>query len=70
MSKFFGYANGIDSHNKTRKTYLASEEFWITQCDWLHLCAKVAIVMTVTNFWKLFHNGVKREHYYKVIGIR
>ena len=28
------------------------------------------MVMTITNFWKLFCYGVKREHYEKSIGIR
>ena len=26
--------------------------------------------MTVTNFWKVFHYGVKSDHYDKLIGIR
>ena len=26
--------------------------------------------MNITNFWKLFHNWVRREHYGKLIGIR
>ena len=26
--------------------------------------------MTMTNFWKLFRYGVKRDHYDKLIGIR
>ena len=26
--------------------------------------------MTITNFWKLFRYGVKRDHYDKLIGIR
>ena len=30
----------------------------------------VAMGMTITNCWKLFRDGVKRDHYYKLIGIR
>ena len=30
----------------------------------------VAMGMTITNFWKLFRCGVKRDHYEKLIGIR
>ena len=28
------------------------------------------MVMNITNFWKLFCYGVKRDHYKKLIGIR
>ena len=28
------------------------------------------MVMTITNCWELFHYGVKRDHYDKLIGIR
>ena len=40
------------------------------KCGWLRLCTTVAAGMTITNFWKLFRYGVKREHYDKFIGIR
>ena len=30
----------------------------------------VAMGMTITNYWKLFCYGVKRDHYDKLIGIR
>ena len=30
----------------------------------------VTMIMTITNFWKLFFSGVKRCHYDKLIGIR
>ena len=26
--------------------------------------------MTINNFWKIFHSGIKREHYENLIGIR
>ena len=68
--KFFGYVNEFDSHNKSRQYYLALEKFWVTQYGWLRLCTTVAMGMTITNFWKLFYYGVKRDHYDKSIGIR
>ena len=37
---------------------------------WLRLCTTVAMGMTITNCWKLFRYGVKREDYEKSIGIR
>ena len=39
-------------------------------CGWLRLCTTVDMGMTITNFWKLFCYGVKRDHYDKLIGIR
>ena len=60
----------MDSHNKSRQSYLALEKFWVTKCVWLWLCTTVAVVMTITNLWKLFRYGVKRYHYEKLIGIR
>ena len=38
MSKFFGLVNEVDSHNKSHKSDLVLEKFWIMQCDWLRLC--------------------------------
>ena len=46
------------------------EKLWVNQCGWLQLCTTFAIGMTITNFWKLFRCGVKRDHYEKFIGIR
>ena len=34
------------------------------------LCTTAAMGMTITNCWKLFRYGVKRDHYDKLIGIR
>ena len=34
------------------------------------VCTTVAMGMTITNSWKLFRYGVKREHYDKLIDIR
>ena len=62
--------NEVDSHNKSRQSDLSLEKWWVTQCGWLRLCATVAMGMTITNCWKLFHYGVKRDHYEKLIGIR
>ena len=61
--------NEVDSHNKSRQSDLALEKWWVTQCGWLQLCTTVAMGMTITNCWKLFSYGVKREHYDKLIGI-
>ena len=56
--------NEVDSHNKSRQSYLALEKWWVTQCGWLRVCTIVAMGMTITNC------GVKRDHYEKLIGIR
>ena len=70
MSKFFGSVNKLDTQNKYRQSYLALEKFWVTQCCWLWFCTTVDVGMTITNFWKLFRYGVKRDHHDKSIGIR
>ena len=31
MSKFFGFINAVDSHNKSWKSDTALENFWVTQ---------------------------------------
>ena len=62
--------NKVDSHKKSRQSDLALKKFWITQFEWLQLCTPVAMGMTITNCWKMFHCGVKRDHYDKLIGIR
>ena len=62
--------NEVDSHNKSRKSDLALEKWWVTKCGWLRICTTVAMGMTITNCWKLFRYGVKREHHDKLIGIR
>ena len=45
-------------------------KLWGTQCGWLQLCNTVAMGIKITSGWKLFHYGVKRDHYDKFIGIR
>ena len=70
MPKFFGYVNEVYSHNKPRRSGLVLEKLWVTQCGWLRLCMEVDMGITITNFWKLFSYGVKRNHYEKLIGIR
>ena len=62
--------NEVDSHNKSRQSDLVLEKWWVTQCGWLRICTTVVMVMTITNCWKLFRYGVKRERYGKLIGIR
>ena len=62
MSKFFGLVNEVDLHNNSRQSDLALEKFWVTQYSWLRLCTTVAMGTTISNCWKLFRYGVKREH--------
>ena len=62
--------NQVDSHNKSRQSYLALEKWWVTQFGWLSLCTAVAMGITITNFWKLFSYRVKSDHYEKLICIR
>ena len=68
--KFFGSVNKVDSHNKSRQPDLALDKLWVTQCGSIRLFTTVAMGMTITNFWKLFCYGVKRNHYEKLIVIR
>ena len=70
MSKKKSSVNEVDSHNKSRRSYLSLEKRWFTQCGWLRLCTTVSMGTTITNGWKLFRYGVKRDHYDKLIGIR
>ena len=70
MSKVFSAVNEVDSHNKSRQSDLALKKWWVTQCGWLRLCTTVAMVTTITNCWKLFRYGVKRDRYDKLIVIR
>ena len=62
--------NEVDSHNKSRQSDLELEKWWVNQCGSLRLCKTVDMGMTITNCWKLFLYGVKRDHYKKFIGIR
>ena len=57
------------SHNKSRQSDLVLEKFWVTQCGWIILCTPVAMGTTITNCWKPFCYGVKRDHYNTFIGI-
>ena len=70
MPKFFVFVNEVDSHNNSRQSDLVLEKFWVPQCGWIWFCTTVVMGMTITNCWKLFHYGIKRENYYKFIGIR
>ena len=54
MSKLFVAVNDFDSHKKSRHYDLALEKFWVTQCGWLRLCMKVAMVMAITNVGNCF----------------
>ena len=46
------------------------ENLWVTQCGYIRLCTTLSIVITVTNFWKLFLHIFNREKYEILIGIR
>ena len=70
LCQFVSAVNEVDSHNKSRQSDLALDNLWVTQCGLLRLCTSVAMVMTITNYWKLFCYGVKIYHYKKLIGIR
>ena len=70
MYKLFGAVNEFEAQNKPRQSDLALENWWVTQCGWLRLFTTFATGMTITNCWKLFRYGVKRDHYEKLIGIR
>ena len=70
MYNFFGSVNGFDSPKKSRQSDLALEKFWVTQYGWLQLYTSVDMVMNITNLWKTFRYGVKKDHYDKLIGIR
>ena len=70
MYKFFGSVNEVESHNKSRQSDSSLEKFWVAQCIWLCLCTTVHMGMTITNCWKLFCYGVKRDCCEKSIGIR
>ena len=67
MSKINSAVNEVDYHNKSRQSDLALDKWWVTQCVWLRLCTTFSMGMTITNFWKLFRCGVKRDHYEKLI---
>ena len=62
--------NEVESHNKSRKSDLALDKWCVTQCGLLILCTTVVMEMNMTNCWKLFWYGVKRDHYDKFVGIR
>ena len=66
----FSAVNEVDSHNKSRQYDLELEKWWVTQCGWLQLSTTFSMGMTITNGWKLFRYGVKRDNYDKLIGIR
>ena len=70
MYYFFGYVNEVDFHNKSSQFDLALEKFWITHYNLLQLCTTVAMVITITNFLKIFHYRVESDHYEKLIGTR
>ena len=70
LCRIFSAVNEVDSQNKSRQSDLALEKWWVTQCAWLRLCTAVDMGMTITDCWKLFSYGVKRDHYDKWIGIR
>ena len=46
------------------------DNFWVTQCGLIRFFTTVAMGMTITNCWKLFLYGVKRDYYDVFIDIR
>ena len=70
MYKCFGSINEVDSHNKSHQLDLALDKFLVMKCGWLRLCTTVATGLIITNCWKLFFYGVKRNSYDKFIGVR
>ena len=62
--------NEVDYHNESRQYDLALEKWWFTQCGWMGLWRTVSMGPTITNCWKLFRCGVKRDNYEKFIGMR
>ena len=62
--------NEADSHKKSIQYDLSLEKWCVTQFGLLRLFTTVAMVMNMTNFWKLFSYGVQRDHYHKLIDIR
>ena len=49
MYKFFGSVNEVDSHNKSRQSNLAVENFRVNQCGCLRLCTPVAMGTSINN---------------------
>ena len=41
------------------------EIYWVTQYNWVQLCTKVDIGITINNLLKLFCYGVKIDYYEK-----
>ena len=70
MYNLFGSLNVVESHIKSSQSDLALYKYWVTHSFWLWLFTDVAIVMNITNCWKLFSYGVKRDYYEKLVGIR
>ena len=66
----FSAVNGVNSHKKPKNYYLALDKFWVTQCGWLWLCTIIAMGIHITNGWKLFCCGIKRDQNDKLIRIR
>ena len=65
MYKFFGSVNLVDSHKKLRPSAISMEIYWVTQYNWVQLCTKVDIGITINNFLKLFRYEVKIDYYEK-----
>ena len=70
MSKLFVSVNEVEPHKKSIQSDLALQKYLVTNCGWLRLCTTFAMGMTITNYWKVFSYGVKRDNYYKWISIR
>ena len=58
VSNFFGSVNEVDSHNKSRQSYLVLVKFWVTQCSWIQLCSTIDMVTIITNCLNCFVVGL------------
>ena len=67
---FLVSVNKLDSHNKSHNLDIVLEKLWVAQFGWLRLCTDIAMGMVITNCWKLFRYGVKRDRHDKFISIR
>ena len=49
MPDFFGSVNKMDSHNKSRKSDIALEKFWVMQCGCIWFYNTVAVGININN---------------------
>ena len=54
VSEFFGYFHEVYSYKKSRQSNLLLGMFWANQCYWIRLCTIVAMLIAISDCWKLF----------------